>query len=393
MEDLISVIVPIYNVAEYLEKCITSIICQTYKNIEIILVNDGSTDNSQNICDAFEAKDARVKVIHKTNGGITSSRKAGVQIAQGKYIGFVDGDDWIEENMYEELYMYMKRDGAQIVMSGMYRDNDTGTYAKWAAAQLAAGVYLKDDVENGICTRLFCDGQQMVSGSLNNKLFDAELLKTNLQKVDSRIHGFADDTVCIIPCLLEADKVTILDDAFYHGYDRHNSATHSRNENWFEQLNFVFFRLRDVFQNHPCHEILLQQLQAYIVNNIMAGVEHLFPSAKIQRFFWEEDVLCEKKRVVIYGAGKVGQSYFKQLNKSLGYDVVLWVDEKAEDYMKDGLNVCSVDQISLVEFDEIIIAVMDQTISEKITRNLVMNGISEEQIRWKKPIQFHTLLG
>ena len=108
MEEKISVIVPIYNVKEYLDKCISSICNQTYKNLEIILVDDGSTDGSATICDAFAKKDDRIVVIHKENGGLTSTRKAGVNIATGKYIGFVDGDDWIDEDMYEEKSAYSR---------------------------------------------------------------------------------------------------------------------------------------------------------------------------------------------------------------------------------------------------------------------------------------------
>ena len=116
MTELISVIVPIYNVALYLEKCINSIIHQTYKNIEIILVDDGATDGSGAICDEYKNKDNRIKVIHKNNGGPASARKAGARIASGKYIGFVDGDDWIESEMYEKLLAYVKRDNAQVVI-------------------------------------------------------------------------------------------------------------------------------------------------------------------------------------------------------------------------------------------------------------------------------------
>lgn len=100
---LISIIVPIYNVEPYLERCIESIVKQTYKNIEIILVDDGSTDRCPLICDIWKEKDDRIKVIHKSNGGLSSARNAGIDIAKGRYIGFVDSDDYIESYMYEEL--------------------------------------------------------------------------------------------------------------------------------------------------------------------------------------------------------------------------------------------------------------------------------------------------
>lgn len=104
MNPLISVVVPIYNVQQYLEKCIDSIIAQTYTNIEIILVDDGSKDGCPAICDEYAKKDDRIRVIHKPNGGLSSARNAGIEIATGEYISFVDSDDYISEDMIEQLY-------------------------------------------------------------------------------------------------------------------------------------------------------------------------------------------------------------------------------------------------------------------------------------------------
>ena len=104
MNELISVVVPVYNVENYLEKCVSSITNQTYKNLEIILVNDGSKDNSGAICDDLAKNDSRIKVIHKENGGLSDARNTGINVATGEYIGFVDSDDWIERDMYEQLY-------------------------------------------------------------------------------------------------------------------------------------------------------------------------------------------------------------------------------------------------------------------------------------------------
>ena len=103
MGDLISVIVPVYNVEKYIKKCLDSIIYQTYKNIEIILVDDGSTDNSGIICDVYKERDKRIKVIHKKNNGVSAARNTGIENANGKWISFVDSDDWIDKNYFEIL--------------------------------------------------------------------------------------------------------------------------------------------------------------------------------------------------------------------------------------------------------------------------------------------------
>lgn len=114
MGELISVIIPIYNVEAYLDECIASVIAQTYSNLEIILVDDGSPDNCPQMCDEWAAKDGRIKVIHKENGGISDARNAAIDIATGDYIAFVDSDDWIEPRMYEIMLAALKKENADI---------------------------------------------------------------------------------------------------------------------------------------------------------------------------------------------------------------------------------------------------------------------------------------
>lgn len=125
-KDLISIVVPIYNVDKYLNKCIDSIINQTYKNIEIILVDDGSTDSSGKICDEYLKIDSRICVIHKKNGGLSDARNYGIEKAQGIYIGFIDSDDFINENMFELLYNNIIENNADISICGRYINYEDG---------------------------------------------------------------------------------------------------------------------------------------------------------------------------------------------------------------------------------------------------------------------------
>lgn len=116
----ISIIVPVYNVEKYLEKCVDSILNQTFKDFEVILVDDGSPDNSGTICDQYAEADSRVRVIHKENGGLSSARNAGIDVARGKYLGFIDSDDYIAEDMYELLYNNIVREKADLSICGIY---------------------------------------------------------------------------------------------------------------------------------------------------------------------------------------------------------------------------------------------------------------------------------
>ena len=114
MEELISVIVPIYKVEDYLDRCIQSLVNQTYKNLEIILVDDGSPDDCPRICDEWEKRDQRIKVIHKENGGLSDARNAGMKVMVGAYVSYIDSDDWIAQDMYQKMINAIKKNNADI---------------------------------------------------------------------------------------------------------------------------------------------------------------------------------------------------------------------------------------------------------------------------------------
>ena len=122
----ISVIVTVCNIENYIEKCVDSIIDQTYENLEIILVDDGSTDSSGVICDKYMLKDKRIRVIHKKNGGPVSARNAGLQIAEGKMIGFLDGDDYVDRTFYETLLWDMTKNDVDFVHTGFICESESG---------------------------------------------------------------------------------------------------------------------------------------------------------------------------------------------------------------------------------------------------------------------------
>lgn len=127
MEEKISVIIPIYKVEKYLEKCVKSVLNQTYKNLEVILVDDGSPDNCGKICDMFAERDKRIFVIHKENGGISDARNVGLRKATGEYIAFVDSDDYIEPDMYEELLQHIKKDRSELAICNFWYVDEMGT--------------------------------------------------------------------------------------------------------------------------------------------------------------------------------------------------------------------------------------------------------------------------
>ncbi|MBW8348410.1 glycosyltransferase [Bacillus sp. IITD106] len=179
MKPEVSVIVPVYNVENYLVRCIESILSQTLKNIEIILINDGSTDNSGNICNEYASLDKRIKVIHKENGGLSSARNAGIKIASGCYLGFVDSDDYIDPHMYKNLYELCKK-----------TDSDIGVcrFGRKINGKMVTEVKEKKVIElnNVEAMRQLFRGE-LYRFSVCNKLFKKSCFK-NIMFPEGRIH-------------------------------------------------------------------------------------------------------------------------------------------------------------------------------------------------------------
>lgn len=191
-EPLISVIIPVYKVEEYLDKCVSSVIEQTYKNLEIILVDDGSPDNCPKMCDDWAKKDNRIKVIHKKNGGVSSARNIGIKESKGKWITFIDSDDWVETTFIYDLYRVSINEKCDIALSGYNRVvgvnseeiNANGELTKYTPLEFLTNV-LNPQTGFG-----FCHMKLIRTECIKNVRFDEELKVTedaffNLQLVDN----------------------------------------------------------------------------------------------------------------------------------------------------------------------------------------------------------------
>ena len=213
-EPLISVIVPIYKVEAYLNRCIESIMNQTYRNLEIILVDDGSPDNCGEICNKYAREDSRIRVIRKSNGGLSSARNAALDIARGELIGFVDGDDWIEPDMYEFLYRNLEKEAADVSVCGRFDD------------YVDRSVAIGDTTFCKVCTRH--EAMKLVYESeigmyMWNKLFRREVFSTIRFPV-----GKVFEDIFIMFLLIDAaNKVIFSLEPKYHYLQRHGSIVRS----------------------------------------------------------------------------------------------------------------------------------------------------------------------
>ena len=241
--DLISVIVPVYNVEKYLPKCVDSILAQTYKELEIILVNDGSKDDSLTICKAYAERYDNVKLIDKPNGGLSSARNAGLQIATGEYIGYVDSDDWIEPDMFSKLMKACIDNDADISICGVYRD-----YTDKSVPQKSPSVVLNRDEA---LEKLLANYQ--VQDYAVNKLYKKDLWK-EIRYPEGR---FFEDILTTYKTFKLANKVAIIEDCLYHYVQREGSiARGTLNPRQFQMLEAIDIIRNDIDIKDKYREVM-----------------------------------------------------------------------------------------------------------------------------------------
>lgn len=224
MDPYLSIIVPIYKTEIYLRQCVDSILAQTFKDFEVILVDDGSPDNCSIICDEYAMQDKRIKVIHKENEGLVSARKAGLRTSKGRYIGFVDSDDWIEKEMYSLLCEAAKKYEADIVTCDALK-SFPDKEIKYEN-MIEPGLYNINNIKNNIYPFMLYLGTFYKFGILPvvwNKIFKAEIIKNNQYNVNEAIH-LGEDVACTYPCLLDSNSIYILKNKYLYHYRQVSSA-------------------------------------------------------------------------------------------------------------------------------------------------------------------------
>lgn len=228
--DLISIIVPVYNVEDYLKKCIDSLLNQTYKNLEIILIDDGSTDNSADICDQYANKYNNVYAYHKKNGGLSSARNLGIEKInkESKYIGFVDSDDYVNTKMYEILYNNIKKYNVGISISeieGIYDYNHKPVeYDKNFDVCVETSEQFLDNYFNNYCT----------STSVCNKLYKREYI----EDFKFEVGKVYEDQLYSPKLIYRAEKIVYTNAKLYYYYQRSNSISHGGSDinGWYDLI-------------------------------------------------------------------------------------------------------------------------------------------------------------
>ena len=374
---LISILVPVYNIERYIGLCLESIIKQTYSNLEIIVVDDGSTDRSGEICDLYAKKDSRIKVIHTKNGGLVTARKTAMQIATGEYIGYVDGDDYVGEDFYQTLLTAIIETDSDSVVAGFSRELFGKTVRITNAA--TCGVYEEKKLETFYSSMIACGKffRHGITTYLWNKLFKKEIIKESQLSVDEHI-TIGEDGAAVYPALLKCKRICVIDNCSYHYRQREDSML-KKNSSFKDdaiRLSALYDYLRKAIGANIDKFNLLIQLQKYLLSSFIIRSGGILENSSHLPF--SKDI--KHKDIVVYGAGTFGQQLVKRFEEHHFCNLVAWIDEDYWEYRRCGLNLDSISSLSKLNYDYIVIGMIDSLASQKMANTLIEFGISSSKI-------------
>ena len=385
---LLSVIVPVYNTDTYLTKCIESIVNQTYRTLEIILIDDGSTDKSGAICDQYADVDKRIKVVHKDNQGLVPARKQGLQMAQGEVVTFVDSDDWIEPDMYEEMMEIYERENVDLVSTGFIIDDWDGRSIGSEHDLPKEGVYCAETIKNDIVPIMMWNEEYSrwtITSAVWNKLFRRELLKEVIQPLDNEL-TLGEDAAITYPFITMAEKIYIKNKSWYHYVMREKSMSRAFDFSVFEKIYRFKDYLTIFLERKNLLEELSMTLESYVRIFLNGAVKNIY-AMDMERIFYLFPFEHIKKgsKIILYGAGSVGKSYWNCLQHSKYADVVAWVDGNYEKVRNKFVQ--SPEIIEHVEADYIVICIENEKTANDIRNLLLEKDIKKEKIIWSNQIK------
>lgn len=240
----VSIVIPVYNMEKYLDRCMKSVLAQTLSSIEIILVDDGSKDNSPALCDEYATKyPGKVFVVHKKNGGLTSAWKAGSKVARGKYVGYVDSDDYINPDMFEKMYQRITQENADIACCGLHHLYEEGNHEEWDdQMEFPMEVFSPSELQLAMFPVLINDGSFMgrhLHPNRVTKLVRTSLVQKNLDLCDDAV-SIGEDFQFSLCMFLDARRVVVLKDFFPYNYYMNNSSMTMRyDEKYMDKIKIM----------------------------------------------------------------------------------------------------------------------------------------------------------
>ena len=378
---LISVIVPIYKIENYLSDCIESLLQQSFLDFELLLVNDGSPDRCPEICDSYAKLDTRIKVIHKENGGLLSARKEGLKNAKGKYIAYVDGDDWVDTFYLDTLFKLAQANNADLVTTGHFREFDGKIET---IKPRFSGIYNESEIRNNILPKAIYTGdfcEHGMSTYVWNKLFRKELLEQILYDVPNEI-VMGEDAAISYSYLAICKSLVISKIPLYYYRQRHDSIVKSIENPKMEYYrlglltSFLKVKLANVLTDFNLNE----QLTYYLYSQILVRSGGLILDDSEVILFNPFLNIERDDKVVIYSSGSFGQHILSTNLKTKFFKPIKWLDLDFHELTISENLVQPISSINNVDFDYLIIATINPLTHNFIKKELVLMGIDQNKI-------------
>ena len=371
---LISVVVPVYNTDRYTGICIESLINQRYKNLEIILVDDGSTDRCPDICDLYASKDSRIVVIHKKNAGLVAGRKTGVEAAKGEYIAYVDGDDWVGEGYFEAIAKTIENEEPDTVVCDWTRvlfDQKVVIHNN-----IKPGIYEGENLES-MKSQMISKGKfykHGISTFVWNKAFKRDIVYDCQLDVDERIM-IGEDACVSYAALIESNKVAVLDNCDYH-YRQHEDSMLKKKGNYHLELEKLKALNDNLAKITVGNSELKRQGEDYVLVSCIIRSGGLYPDN--EHYIFGDDFVG--KNVVVFSAGTFGQLFVSKILQRQSCNLVGWIDDDYWEYRRCCLNVDPVETVLDFDYDYLIIAAVDGENADDIKQRLIHLGVVENKI-------------
>ena len=314
-QPLISIIIPVYNVEQYLDECMASVLKQTYSKLDIVLVDDGSKDQSPSMCDEYAKKDSRIQVIHKKNGGPMSACIAGVEKARGEYLAFMDSDDWIDLTMMEELVKETTGNEKEMICSNYIIEKANQSIK--IKQSMKPGIYDRKEIEEQLFLDLLGNEERRIHGSRCMKLISKKLICENLKHADLDV-SMGEDLYLIVLALLDAQRIVVVEDGYYYHYRFvESSLVHKYKPHMHEEVGKLYDNLQNVIESKGLNEeqkkMFLQEIKReyiflffFVLKNELRGPRENC-SFRIQRYIKEEKKSKNLETIVVEVNGKANK--------------------------------------------------------------------------------------
>lgn len=362
----LSIIIPVYNAEKYLSRCLDSVIAQDYQNLEIVIVNDGSTDGSAQICEKYANIDKRIIVYHKENGGAGTARKEALKHVQGDYITCVDADDWIEQDAYDDLMTIANESQPDLLACSFIKEfGELQTERKDYPEE---GYYNEKKFHGVIKTAgdkepFFC---QVINASLCCKVMKKSVFERFQKEVPDEI-VMGEDLAVVLPMILNINSIYISKKAYYHYCQNKESTTWTWKIGEFDRLKILTDYLKKIGSDNDVSKRLVVQSIYFAMMEVLHDIPDDYFNNKIPFL----PRISLNSRLVVYGKGSFASNLIEIINHLKLCTLVLNVDSA------DAEVLFSLDE---EKYDYVVIAILDYMIVDKVKLYLEENNISKEKI-------------